>query len=351
MFSKDAIHATVELFSARGVMLYYACQLSQFEAYLRVGSLTSDAHLQQAGFGAEAESGGSGTASVTAPRSICLHLTDPGVPFARDLHALPALGGPIVFQLKPTALANAAELAICLKSRDAAGFDPGRHTLAAPGDVAHLFKYTAEAPLPEKSFLKSASEIRAAFNCEDAAEPRIYCTPAAGGVPFGAIASVWVDNYLIEKRQLRDWVHAIQAYYDYRFSIQRRYSPADIGGLLANGIVACLLAGVPTLTDVAREASPLLRKWAAELAEKGLEQDFETFARSFREETILPIVTGRKSLGEGADAHVNGPPPISLPRVKRELVDRLLQEKISVASIARITDLDEKLIQAYATRK
>jgi len=32
-------------------------------------------------------------------------------------------------------------------------------------------------------------------------------------------------------------------------------------------------------------------------------------------------------------------------------VDRLLQEKISVASIARITDLDEKLIQAYATRK
>ncbi|MFO7496875.1 MAG: hypothetical protein R6X05_14715 [Desulfobacterales bacterium] len=351
MFSKDAIHTIVELFSRRGVMLYHACQLSQFEAYLRLGGLAADAHLQPAGFGAEAEGGGSGPVRVSVPRSICLRLTDPGAPFARDLQGLPALGGPIVFQLKPTALANAAELAICLKARDAAGFAPERHSLTAPADVAHLFKYTQEAPLPEISFLKSAAEIQAAFNCQDAGEPRIYCTPAAGGVPFGEIASVWVDNYLIAKGQLRDWVHAMLVHFDHRFSIQRRYSPADIGGLLANEIAACLLAGVPTLTDLARDGSPSLRKWAAGLVKKGLEQDFETFARSFREETLLPITTGRKSLREAAATSLDAAPQSALPRAKRELLDRLLQEKIPVVSIARITDLDEKLIQAYAARK
>jgi hypothetical protein len=351
MFSKDAMHAMVELFSRRGVMLYHACQLSQFEAYLRLGSLSADAHFQPAGFGAEAAGGGSGPARVPGPRSICLHLTDPGAPFARDLQGLPALEGPIVFQLKPTALADAAGLAICLKARDAAGFDPRRHSITAPADVAHLFKYTQEAPLPEKSFLKSAAEIRAAFNCDDADEPRIYCTPAAGGVPFGEIASVWVDNYLIEKGQLRDWVHALLVHFDHRFSIQRRYSPADIGGLLANEIAACLLAGVPTLADMARDGSPSLRKWAAALAEKGLEQDFETFARPFREETLLPIVSGRKTLREAVAISPDGAPQNALPRAKRELLDRLLLEKIPVASIARITDLDEKLILAYATRK
>ena len=254
MFSKEAIQAIVDLFSRRGVMLYHACQLTQFEAYLRAGALGSNAAREQTG--AEVEDDGSSPAGEPAARPLGVYLADPGASFARDLQALPALEGPIVFQLKPAALESAAELAVCLKPRDAADFDPGRHTLAAPGDVANLFKYTQEAPLPEKSFLKSAAEIRAAFHCEDAAEPRLYLTPAAGGVPFGQIASVWVDNYLIAKRQLRDWVHAILVYFDHRFSVQRRYSPADIGGLLANRLAACLQTGVPSLADFGARGRP-----------------------------------------------------------------------------------------------
>jgi hypothetical protein len=349
MFSKEAIQAIVDLFSRRGVMLYHACQLTQFEAYLRAGALGSNAAREQTG--AEVEDDGSSPAGEPAARPLGVYLADPGASFARDLQALPALEGPIVFQLKPAALESAAELAVCLKPRDAADFDPGRHTLAAPGDVANLFKYTQEAPLPEKSFLKSAAEIRAAFHCEDAAEPRLYLTPAAGGVPFGQIASVWVDNYLIAKRQLRDWVHAILVYFDHRFSVQRRYSPADIGGLLANRLAACLQTGVPSLADLAREADPALRQWATALAQKGLERDFEIFARGFREGTLLPIITGRKTLAADAAISQGGAPQLSLPRAKRELLERLLQEKIPLAGIARIMDLEEKLIRAYAARK
>lgn len=349
MFSKEAIHAIVDLFSRRGVMLYHACQLTQFEAYLRTGALGSNAPREETGAGAE--DGGSTPTGEPSARPLGLYLSDPGVPFARDLQALPALEGPIVFQLKPAALENAAGLAVCLKPRDAAGFDPERHSLAAPGDVANLFKYTQEAPLPEKSFLKSVAEIRAAFHCQDAAEPRLYLTPAAGGVPFGQIASAWVDNYLIAKRQLREWVHAILAYFDQRFSVQRRYSPADIGGLLANRIAACLQAGVPSLADLAREDDPALRQWAATLAQKGLERDFEIFARGFREGTLLPIITGRKTLQADPAASRESPPQLALPREKRELLDRLLQEKVPLAGIARIMDLEEKLIRAYVARK
>jgi hypothetical protein len=343
MFSQDAIHAIVDLFSRRGVMLYHACQLTQFEAYLRAGGLCSEGRLQETDSGAAA---GESTA-----RSLGLYLADPGAPFARDLQALPALEGPIVFQLKPMALEHAAGLAVCLKPRDTAGYDPGRHSLGAPGDVADLFQYTQEAPLPEKSFLKSPAAIRAAFNCADAGEPRVYCTPAPGGLPFAQISSVWVDNYLIAKRQLRDWAHALLVHFGHRFSVQRRYSPADIGGLLANEIAARLLAGVPALAEMAREGSPALRKWAAALAAKGLEQDFEAFARAFREGTLLPIVSSRKSLVAAEATSGGDPPQIYLPRAKRQLLDRLLEEKIPVAGIARITDLDENLIRAYAARK
>lgn len=343
MFSQDAIHAIVDLFSRRGVMLYHACQLTQFEAYLRAGGLRSEGPPQETGPGAAA---GESTA-----RPLDFYLADPGAPSARDLQALPALEGPIVFQLKPTVLEHAAGLAVCLKPRDAAGFDPGRHSLDDPGDVADLFQYTQEAPLPEKSFLKSPAAIRAAFNCADAGEPRIYCTPVPGGLPFAQISSVWVDNYLIEKRQLRDWVHALLVHFGHRFSVQRRYSPADIGGLLANEIAARLLAGVPGLAEMAREGSPALRKWAAGLAEKGLEQEFEAFARAFREGTLLPIVSGRNSLAAAEATSGDDPSQIYLPRAKRQLLDRLLEEKIPVAGIARITDLDENVIRAYAARK
>ena len=350
MFSQDAIHALVDLFNQRGVMLYHACQLSHFEAYLRAGGLAPDAHLQQAAIGGVAEVHGDGKRAVPGSRSICFRLTDPGAGFARDLNNLPPIEGPIVFQLKPAALEHAAEIAICLKQRDAPGFDPDRDTLGSPGEVEHLFKYTREAPLPEKSFLKSPAEIRAAFNREDAVGPHIYCMPAAGIVPISQVASVWVDNYLIAKRQLRDWVHETQVHFDQRFSIQRRYSPADIGGLLANEIAASLLAGVPTLAEVARTGSPALRKWAQALAEKGLEQEFQAFAHSFREETLLPIITGRKTLKIAA-APGGRAPQTGLSREKRELVDKLLKEKIPFASIARITDLEETHIRDYAARK
>jgi hypothetical protein len=146
-------------------------------------------------------------------------------------------------------------------------------------------------------------------------------------------------------------VHDTQVHFDHRFSIQRRYSPADIGGLLANEIVTCLLAGVPTLVEVAREGSPALQKWAEALAEKGLEQDFQSFARSFREETLLPIITGRQTLRAEASTAETRAPKIRLPREKRELLDKLLQEKIPVPSIARITDLDEQLVHSYVAQK
>jgi hypothetical protein len=58
------------------------------------------------------------------------------------------------------------------------------------------------------------------------------------------------------------------------------------------------------------------------------------------------ILSGTAEATSGDD-----PPQIYLPRAKRQLLDRLLEEKIPVAGIARITDLDENLIRAYAARK
>ena len=81
-----------------------------------------------------------------------------------------------------------------------------------------------------------------------------------------------------------------------------------------------------------------------------LEQEFQAFAHSFREETLLPIITGRKTLKIAA-APGGRAPQTGLSREKRELVDKLLKEKIPFASIARITDLEETRIRDYAARK
>lgn len=331
------------LLEHRNASLYCACQLRDFESFLQQGAISSpDDPLTHDTADSTAKASAAPT-GLPATRSLVLRFSDAGERFAKKLQGTPNSDGPILFQVNPNILRRSLEISVALTSEN--GCLPAAKDIPlALEDVEYLFRYTDQAPYPERLQIKTGVQIQEAFKTAGPMVPEIRCR-MPDGVPFAQVSATMVDNYLIFKRQLRDWAYDLQRLYGTSLPLKRRYCPADIGGHLSDALAARLLAGPVSLKNLSDDDEPALRNWAARMHAQGIEDLFRRFAENLRRGTLLFIQDHKERLWTAKPVQNRFLGSIS--KVQRRLVDKLLAEKIPPAAIARITDLPEALLRDY----
>ena len=125
---------------------------------------------------------------------VFFNLGDFGRPFAWGMRAVPNVYGPITLQFAPAALAEASDVAICLRSASSRGFDRDAESLRTADEVEQLFDFPVEIGFPRTADVKYGDSLRSSFPfAKDARRPEISCSRASGAVSFQALVVVWVD--------------------------------------------------------------------------------------------------------------------------------------------------------------
>lgn len=290
MFQGEEIKELVDLLKNRGASLYHACQLIDFQSYLKLGGIPSRAHL---------ESNSQPYTRFKTDQSdringdwdkVFANLSDFGITFAKGGNAVPNTYGPILFKIKPEVFDEATDVAICLHSAGGEGFDRERESLKSLSDVDRLFQHPVEDSA-KRSYVKNRKELQRDFT-SNASAPEISCTVASGIFPLHYVDLVRVEPYIIQGQRLQVKVEEIKSNSGATFRVfQRDSCPA-----YTNELLKILESGVPSLQHLSENSnvSPELRDWAKRIINQGIPSQFnDSFAPYLYHGTILPIIQGK----------------------------------------------------------
>ena len=287
MITGNDIQTLVDLFEDREVSLYHACQLLDFQSYLDLGGIPSRALLEnrRAKF----------TPFVTDDTDrennvwdkVFVNLEDFGESFARGRRSTPNPYGPILFQLRPSALLETSDVAVCLWA-GAKGFNREREALNTIADVNRLFLNSSDAPFPESTHVKFLNQLAKEFGKQKAQGPDISCTVPDDILPAKYTIVVWVDPYVINNQRLYDWVDKIKKKYRANFRIHLRNCQDNSRNSLYNEIAERIIEKTPSLNALMQDetCSQLLRNWARQIHTEKLEWQFQRYAEYLRESTL-----------------------------------------------------------------
>ncbi|MDP9312272.1 MAG: hypothetical protein M3R24_15535 [Chloroflexota bacterium] len=290
MFDGSNINRLIKQLEDRGACLYHACQFVDFQSYLAVGGIPSRALLEQnkqvfTAFETDTHDHETGVWD-----KVFVNLSDFGRTFASGGDGVPNPYGPILLQMHPAALAEAREVAVCLRSAGANGFNRGKEALTSLDDVNRLFRYPTQAGFPESSEVKYVAELRIHF--PGARDPEISCTVDAGKLSLQHLIVVWVDPYTIHGKPLLDFVAQQVMDVGMWFNLRGRNCRDGAIKALYNELASELINSTATLSDLGQRArvSSDLRFWAGRVARKKLEYQFERYARYLLTGTLRPLL-------------------------------------------------------------
>ncbi len=302
MISGNEIQALVTLFEERHVSLYHACQLTDFESYLALGGIPSRALLEnkQVEFTPFQTDGTDRENSVWD--KVFINLTDFGSFFARGARNIPNPYGPILFKMHPSALLEASDIAVCLWSAGAKGFNREREALKTLEEINRLFVYPRDYGAPESIYIKYRNQLAQEFGKQKAQDPEISCTVPNGVLSTQHVSFVGIDPYFINNQKLMDRVKAITRRYPPQFSVyERSHFPEGARRNFYNEIADRIGEEIPKLNSLANDntCSQPLRVWAGQISQ--LEWQFHRYATYLRNGTLRPMRTG--SVLEGPETN------------------------------------------------
>ena len=303
MITGSQIQSLVDLFEERRVFLYHACQLIDFESYLSLGGIPSRALLESK----QVKFTEFQTDVIDRKNSVWdkvfVNLADFGESFARGDKSVPNPYGPILFQILPSALLETSDVAVCLRSAGAQGFNRERESLTTVKEIDRLFLHPNNVlSSPKRRMIKFGDRLRAEFENPNAQTPEISCTVSSDVVSMQRIKFVRVDPYVVNNQRLRNWADKIKQEYNVRFPIYERNRFQNSRGLLYNQIAERISEGFPSLSPIVQDStcSPLLREWAEQITH--LEWQFQRYAKYLRDGTLEPMRIGMMS----SEQQVNG---------------------------------------------
>jgi hypothetical protein len=295
MFTDFGTIAEVVLsLETRNVSLWHACQLRDFDAYLQVGGVPSRQFLERRRMPFTPFATDAGDRRNGLWSKVFVNLADFGASFARGFRAVPNPYGPIALQLRPTALLEASEVAICLRSAGASDFDRIGESLTQAEDVDRLFAYPPAAGVFRAMEPLFADRLRDVFapKYPNATAPEAILSLEAGRIGIGYLIAVWVDPVVVDDQLLIDEVR--ERFADVpihpRWMIdERRTVYEDIQHVIADEMPPRL-----RLLQGRADVSAETRAWAASIDEIGLEWQFERFAGYLRDGTLDALRTAQE---------------------------------------------------------
>ncbi|HZH38949.1 MAG TPA: hypothetical protein VEX17_02685 [Bacillales bacterium] len=286
MFQGEEIEKLVELLKKRRAYLYHACQLLDFQSYLNVGGIPSRSHLERNSQPYTPFETDHSDHTNSVWDKVFTNVSDFGFTFAGGGPAVPNTYGPILFKIRPEALLEATDVAICLRSAGGKGFDREREALNSISEVDRLFKYPAEDS-DKRSYVKNRKELQKDFT-PNASAPEISCTVVSGIFSLHHVDLVRVEPYIIQECRLRIKIEEIISKNGVTFRVfERDRCPA-----YTDELVKIMERGVPSLHDLSKNSnvSQELRLWGKKVIDRELEYQFNRFAKYLYNGTILPIL-------------------------------------------------------------
>lgn len=306
VFDEAAIGGLVSLLERREASLWHACQLIDLAAYLHVGGIAPRAEL------ARRDLACTPLASDQADRDsghwdkVYFSLDDVSHGFAAGWRITPNAFGPIVLQVAPSALTDATNAAVTLRSPSAPGFDPERDEVTDADVLDTLFLHDTEIGFPLSSYVLYGERLRVAVGVEEGRTIELFATPRRAKLDLRHVVAVWVDPVEVESgTQLIDVVSGLAEYVGVPLRIRPRTRLDPDRRQVWRDIVHVLDDGEKPLVQLVNRAdvSPAFVHWAREVHAAGLDWMWERFARHLHAGTLRYL---RASQPEGAAAARNG---------------------------------------------
>lgn len=287
------IQPVVDRLILRGVSLWHACQLIDFESYLAIGGIPSRSLLEQAqlpftGFVTDKSDRIGGVWS-----KVFVNLSDFGGAFAHGSTGVPNPYGPIVFQIRPRALERAIDAAFCLRSAGARDFARDEESLHSVDEIERIFMHPIDAGFPRSGYPKHRDQLREAFSPRfpDATAAEVSLTLDPELIPLSEVIAVWVDPIQVGELALSEVV-STRAAANGIDRVHERWMSEERRGILAN-VVRYLSDGngPPSLQLLARrgDVTAATRAWSQAVLERGLDWQFARYAAYLREGTLLGV--------------------------------------------------------------
>lgn len=287
------IQPVVDLLLARGCSLWHACQLADLDSYVALGGIPSRSLIEQAGIAFTPFATDSSDRAKGVWPKVFVNLSDFGKSFAYRAAAVPNPYGPIVFQIRPSALLRASDVSIALRSAGAHDFDRDAESLDSVDDVDRLFKYGRWANPLDQSIPLFGEPLRDVFSPRfphaSAAEASLTVEPEL--LPLDDVIAIWVDPLEIGGASLVAAVAGRLASAPAVLPVRARHlrEPRDeiyrdVVSFLADG-------GRPDLRLLAGRADvgEPTREWARSLLARDLGWQFERFGRYLSDGTLAAI--------------------------------------------------------------
>jgi hypothetical protein len=316
VFDEAAIGGLVSLLERREASLWHACQLIDLAAYLHVGGIAARSEL------ARRDLACTPLASDQADRDnghwdkVFFNLDDIGQGFAAGWRMTPNVFGPIVLQVAPSALTDATDAAVSLRSPSATVFDADRDLLTDADVLDTLFLHDAEIGFPLSSFVLYGERLRTAVGVEEGRTIEVFATPRRGRLDLRHVVAVWVDPVEIDGTHLIDVVSGLAEYVGVplrirprtRLDADRRQVWRDIAHVLEDG-------EKPLLHLVNRaDVSPAFATWARQIHAAGLDWVWKRFTSYLCAGTLRYLRASESTQSdakgsgtENGDGHGHGP--------------------------------------------
>lgn len=293
MITGSSIQSLVDLFEKRRVSLYHACQLIDFASYLSLGGIPSRALLETN----ELPFTPFETDTIDRVNNVWdkvfINLSDFGYFFAQAGKNVPNPYGPVLFKIRPSALSEVSDVAVCLRSAGARGFNREREALNTLEEIENLFSYPSHVGVPQSTYVKYSDQLAADFGKQKAQAPEISCTVSNGLLPIEHVNFVGVDPYIINNRKLLDWVDEIKRIKLVQLSTRERSHFRERSRKdLYNQIAERIGENIPSLCALAQDStcSPSLQEWAEQISP--IEWQFQRYAKYLRDGTLKPLKAG-----------------------------------------------------------
>ena len=289
MIAGSNIETLVELFQRRHVLLYHACQYIDLVSYVKAAGVPSRACLARKGLPFTAFETDTTDQDNAVWDKAFLNLSDFGRTFANGGSGVPNPYGPILLKLQPAALLESADIAVCLCSAGAAGFDRERDALKSVAEIGQVFQNPESDGYPRSTYVKFRDELSKQFSVPRAADPEISCSVPTGRFSLSRVSSVLVDPYVIRGRQLCTWVR--ETFQQMGISLPIYVRASRCRGPLYSEIaewITGLDGDTPDLAVLAQTGgtSAELKDWANEIYARNLDWQFRRYATYLQAGTL-----------------------------------------------------------------
>ena len=293
MITGSQIQSLVDLLEKRRVFLYHACQLIDFKSYLSLGGIPSRALLETNGLPFTPFETDTIDRANNVWDKIFINLSDFGRFFAQGAKNVPNPYGPVLFKIHPSALLQASDVAVCLWSAGAKGFNREHEALDKLEEIENLFLHPSNVGPPQSTYVKYRDQLAVDFGRQKTQAPEISCTMPNSLLSIEYVNFVGVDPYIINNRKLLDWVDEIKRRNLVQFStLERSHFPERSRKDFYNQIAERIGEKIPSLYALAhdRTCSPPLREWAEQIFH--IKWQFQRYVKYLRDGTLKPLKAG-----------------------------------------------------------